>query len=832
MENDYLCHRCRFGNRGPKGTLAQNGSDVGDWKFGNHPDYLRVGDQVKVNSQDDFFYGKEGTITAIKHNGKFVDCTVRFPNIPTPLAYKTDELVRTKPVAPDWENLCPQCEQNPKAQNDYLCQRCRFGKVSKQLPEGIFPEHVTITHRPYTKDPLERDYHDNSWPIMNIGNNVEVGPFGAFHERVDWSNHFGRTGRIYPNGAEINELPGPHVEWYGPGPEWETQDFHLGGIIDDAINGNGPYGVPWRPGVRGKGYVHPDYGVRTWEADPFPHHPYLGGKGFALYIKPDGSTSFLGRSEEDPTPELQQTLRKHHPGLRLTDEHKDWKFGASQDWDNWDPNKFLPPCPACGSPSTIIEEADPEGGPPYDESHLRCIGCDYHDVDMPGLSWQEGKPGKGILFKNGELHNWNIGGEGGAYNWAEGPHHAAYNAYTPYGNGTSLTFNIQPDGEMDAFGSPYPDTWKKVQEIDPRLKRTDWRFGGLIPEPKSIPPIFEESPLQERQMGRWNDGRVPIIYYPGEREPIDESEKPRVTVGMPGTHHVDYFPGFTIPDKAYMGNFYPGSKDWNPRLEWTTAGQWGYEKPPPEHIDKAVRQYFGLQPQEEWRMSSDLRLNDKYNVPDWVNVNEVQGGGGMHGEGSGLPGVYNPDTKTMHISPTEDLHWDVIHQVPELEEAFGRPDGFSAPDTEVMPMGRLVNDKWDWYEADPFESDWRFGSNEPEIREWETETSLPGNWAWRRPVLYHKPTNILHVGQPMAEHDDLQAQLREAGEMDDDIEDHYWSDDWEPGYVAAGEPNFDGEMIAPANMWYMEDRDKLPLTNALIQKFTPEQFHPQEQWNF
>jgi intein/homing endonuclease len=143
-----------------------------------------------------------------------------------------------------------------------------------------------------------------------------------------------------------------------------------------------------------------------------------------------------------------------------------WHVEATEEavnpYDNWDENTFLPNCEACGSHSTMILN-DPEFG----GNHLYCDNCGYvPGVKYPGLSWQPGTRGKGLVFNNGEVHTWPI-------DEMDSPHHGHYNAYTKAKGGTALPFNISPEGEVYAEGhggiGTRSDAWDQARKAEPRL---------------------------------------------------------------------------------------------------------------------------------------------------------------------------------------------------------------------------------------------------------------------------------------------------------------------------------------------------------------------------
>lgn len=131
---------------------------------------------------------------------------------------------------------------------------------------------------------------------------------------------------------------------------------------------------------------------------------------------------------------------------------------------DWDENKAPPKCEACGSPWTSIEDLDYGNG---DEPYLWCHTCNYAaGIPYPGLSWNPGTNGKGIVFNNGEVHTWPIDDD-------DAPHHGYFNAYTKAKGGTALPFNISPEGKVYAEGhggiGTRLDAWDLARKAEPRL---------------------------------------------------------------------------------------------------------------------------------------------------------------------------------------------------------------------------------------------------------------------------------------------------------------------------------------------------------------------------
>jgi hypothetical protein len=94
---------------------------------------------------------------------------------------------------------------------------------------------------------------------------------------------------------------------------------------------------PWTPGYQGKGFVHPDGSVETWNLDDhwgYPHHPDMWGhpsesdESADLVIDPDGFVQPLTNEKGPPMQINPEWLKAHHPQLHMDEEQ--YHFGSAK----------------------------------------------------------------------------------------------------------------------------------------------------------------------------------------------------------------------------------------------------------------------------------------------------------------------------------------------------------------------------------------------------------------------------------------------------------------------------------------------------------------------
>ncbi len=221
----------------------------------------------------------------------------------------------------------------------------------------------------------------------------------------------------------------------------------------------------WNPGTWGKGLVHlPDKTIHTWNTSGqdrgeghgqygHPHHDeYMTGQlgypdidsgyknmGSPVYIDPTGTICSVDFHDNRDT-EHYNLYEKADSRLKKN-EFQGWKFGKT---------------------------ADLEKGPGNHQ-----------------INWRPGGWGKGILFRNADVHTWGTSNNGGTYEDNDGrPYHADYikrhlNDQPPAR--TEQNFIIRPDGTTTAS----PIYQKAIVGADPRLRmpgegKDTWKFGKWV----------------------------------------------------------------------------------------------------------------------------------------------------------------------------------------------------------------------------------------------------------------------------------------------------------------------------------------------------------------
>ena len=218
------------------------------------------------------------------------------------------------------------------------------------------------------------------------------------------------------------------------------------------------HNLQWQPGQYGKGYVDEDGSVVTWVTDgPYggPHHAEVATGDISdtamvqrdfcgFEIGPDGTVGFSMLSNpKDPRRNqiLQADPRLHNPNQDM------WTFTS--------------------------------------EEH-------------PHAQWQQGNYGKGILFKDGTIHSWNL-----ADNTHDGwPSHLQYYMSNvlgdpgPYASDEAIldsadrldamsdtSFWISPDGTVTIPGeAPHRPLERSLRKAHPdaQLEYQDWQFESSV----------------------------------------------------------------------------------------------------------------------------------------------------------------------------------------------------------------------------------------------------------------------------------------------------------------------------------------------------------------
>jgi hypothetical protein len=459
-------------------------------------------------------------------------------------------------------------------------------------------------------------------------------------------------------------------------------------------------------------------------------------------------------------------------------------------WDNWDENKFLPNCELCGSSSTVLTDVN-------GEPHLYCYGCDGdNDMKYPGLSWQSGKAGKGLLFGNGEVHNWNTD-EYGA------PHHGAYNAYTPAKGGTAATFEIGENGELHLYGNRLgnDEAAKQILQQDNRLHIPDWSLSHVTAEQL---PLFEEPKapysVKELDLGsptayqdNWVGGRRPTVYDPDTKT---------VYIGGYGSHHGEVgdkagLPnmGYDLPNGWLVDKNAPGNWESEQGIGWWNIDRGELEAQEKAEVEAFLRQHFGLDEQENWNFSKTATQVQEHDIEqshyDWL-WGDPQGLG-PNDQGR-RPMVWDPHSDTVHIGPPGFHHADIEQAAqadPDMPMGVYRPDEGPTWWVNQENDGEPYAPEFGGKEQDindalmkhlPWQrQDWEFtGANETQVFQIPDEQTDPDYHGTEKPFLYLPEHNHLWMGSPGGVHAEIRRdsefQKTYGGMWPHAAEGRYWPD--------------------------------------------------------
>lgn len=504
------------------------------------------------------------------------------------------------------------------------------------------------------------------------------------------------------------------------------------------------------------------------------------------------------------------------------------------DWENWDENQFLPPCPACGSASTMILEpkeksdwaawghpdvqkakdaeervADPEG---REYKHrFYCTSCGWEPANYPGLAWTPGKPGKGVLFANGQHHNWNVEHD----DPMSAPHHGYYNAYTSEHDADGMynvTYNIHPNGTVDRFGLEIDeDDMARIMASDGRLSgaHDDFHFADYDSERQN--EVWDEfyGEGKEPDFNSYVEMVPTSVMWPYREftRDLEESDYDRDL-----TRHLDKH-GIKDPLRLQYhpetGTAYLG--EGNHRLHWAFLNG-------VEHVPVVVNRWASTRPTSR-PVPTPLIPNEHGYVPGMIKPSQI-----------GLPTVPMKTSATDQWEPgTPGKAWlytngkvdtwpvdSVGFPVHSIKKDFSQIE--KKPDRSVPVFINANGTYWSRYKLEPEEharlcahhpalrnplEEFKFSANFPEIvvnnkgfhdyernREMkyedpDTYADLAGEkWENRRPFIYDPRKNVVYVGGPGSHHENIEQEYGLAMYGPEETRDNYHG---HQGYIWEGQ---------------------------------------------